>query len=138
MIDIEKLKKYFEMDRYCLKNGIVIEAIEEDYAACGVEVNENHLNAGDAVQGGLIFTLGDFAFALHANSKGELTVSQSADISYLKPAKSKKLSARAELISRGGRTCLYKVEIKDENGTLIAYMTVKGYILGKNPALTED
>jgi hypothetical protein len=33
---------------------------------------------------------------------------------------------------RGGKTSLYTVEVKDENGLLIAVASVRGYTVGDN------
>lgn len=55
-----------------------------------------HLNAAGTVQGGALFTLADFAFAVAANAGGVLTVSLQNSISFLRAAKPARLTARAE------------------------------------------
>lgn len=136
-MDIQKIRKFFEGDRFCLYNGITIDEVNEYYALCSVLVEDRHLNAGNVAQGGLLFTLADFAFAVHANSLGKLTVSSGADIDFVRPAMGKKLIAKAYPVSVGGRTCLYRAEVFDENG-IAAFVTVRGFIKGENPALKED
>lgn len=134
-MDIDKIRKFFEADRYCVYNGIEIAEVTEDYAVCRAVINNNHLNAGDGVQGGFTFTLADFAFAVHANARGKWTVSQNVNITYIKAPKGRVLYAKASPMHIGSRTVLYKVSVYDELGTDVAYVTANGYVLGDNLAL---
>ncbi|MFA5449669.1 MAG: PaaI family thioesterase [Clostridia bacterium] len=136
-MNINKIKEYFLADKFCAENGILIKELNNDFCICEVKIEERHLNAGNVAQGGLIFTLGDFAFAVHANSEGMTTVSQGADINYLKPGRGNYLFAKATPISRTARTAIYNVDITNEIGTLVAQMTVRGFVLGENPFLKE-
>ena len=85
-------------------------------------------NAGGAVQGGAIFTLADFAFAVAANSLGKMTVSVNNSISFISASKGKKLIAKATRLSNSKRLCFYNVSVTDDTGALIADMSVTGYI----------
>ncbi|MDR2267757.1 MAG: PaaI family thioesterase [Christensenellaceae bacterium] len=133
MIDVEATREYFKGDRFCLQNGIIIDSITEESAVCTVEIKDHHLNALDTVQGGLIFTLADFTFAVHAIASGKKTVLRSADITYIKPARGTKLIGKAIPISAGRNTCLYRAEIFDDRDVLIAYAVLNGYILESKP-----
>lgn len=135
MVDIEKLKKFFAKDRFCLENGITIAEVNEDCSVITVEVEDRHLNASNSAQGGLIFTLADFAFAVHANATGRRTVTQNASITYVRPATGKKLFAVAKPVHVGRTTCLYNVEVKDERDKTVAVVTVNGFVLDDNPEL---
>ena len=48
-----------------------------------MEIKDFHKNALDGVQGGAIFTLADFAFAVASNQDGAATVSLSNNITCL-------------------------------------------------------
>ena len=85
-----------------------------------MEVCEESLNGLGAVQGGAIFTLADLALAAAANSRGSKAVTQNSTISYLRPGSGRKLRAVATEVSRGRRTGLYEVEVRGENGKLVA------------------
>lgn len=74
------------------------------------------------------------AFALSANygylcSEGDKTITLSADITYIRPPKGKKLTATAKCLSRGKRISLYLVAVTDNMGTLVAEVSEKGYVI---------
>ncbi|WP_082903241.1 PaaI family thioesterase [Christensenella timonensis] len=127
-MDIERVKKFFEMDRFVKGLGIVIDSAGEGECVCSALIEDKHLNAGNVVQGGMIFTIADFTFAVAANCKHGNVVSLSNNITYNRPPKGKKLIASAKEISATRRTCLYEVEVCDELGTNVAYVTVTGFI----------
>lgn len=137
MLDTELLRKYFYDDRFCRFNGIIIDEVNEDYCTVSVNAEDRHLNANNGVQGGLIFTLADFAFAVHANRNGIAVVSQSAGISYLRVAKGTKIMAKAVPLHTGRKTVVYNVEVTDDTGAFIAAVTVNGTVLGANPAFEK-
>jgi acyl-CoA thioesterase len=132
--DIDKVRAFFRGDRYLMMTGITIDEIGEDAAVLSFEIVDGlHHNAGGVVQGGATYTLADSAFAVASNvghlARGEkkMTVSQSASISYLKPAKGKRLIAKAGKVSGGNRVSVYSIEVTDEHGTLVALMTGNAY-----------
>lgn len=128
MPNIEKLKQFFAKDLFALSLGIEIVDIKEHQATCELILKETHYNAGESVQGGVLFTLGDFAFAVASNSAGFLTVSLNNTISYFSPPKGNKLTATATRLNSTKRTCIYEVSLLDTYDTLVAKMTVTGYI----------
>ncbi|MDR2133219.1 MAG: hypothetical protein LBP30_07740, partial [Clostridiales Family XIII bacterium] len=69
-IALDKCRKFFGADRFAANAGIVIDAVNDDEVVCSMEIRDMHLNAGNIVQGGAIFTLSDFAFAVHSNLRG--------------------------------------------------------------------
>lgn len=129
MLDLENVRAQFAADRYAAHSGIVIEQADEGYARCVMAIQPYHLNALDSVQGGAIFTLGDFAFAVASCCGKQKAVSLANQISYMKPAKGKQLIAEAKVISSGRRACFYDVRITDELGTPVATMTVNGFVV---------
>lgn len=129
---LEKVKAFFAKDRFAMENGIEIIAAEPGYAKCRCPILPRHLNAGGTVQGGMVFTLGDFCFAVAANCMGNLTVSLDNTISFHRPAKGNLLLAEAKVVSSGKTTCFYQVSITDDLGTQVATMTATGYQKGEN------
>lgn len=107
--------------------GAAIDAVTENGAVCSVTLGRRHLNGAKAVMGGAIFTLADFAFAVAANYKEDITVTQTSQITYLGSPKGKRLIAEAKLVKSGRKTCFYTVEVKDELGTDVAFVTATGF-----------
>ncbi len=130
MADIEKVKAYFMQDKFAMDMGIEILQADAEESVCAFDIAPGHLNAGGTVQGGAIFTLADFTFAVAANCEGRHTVSQSSSITFIKPGKGKRLFARAKKVSSGGRTCHYSVYVTNEDEILVAHITVNGFIVG--------
>lgn len=131
MIEIEKLREFFKKDRFAMGIGTVIEEVAPGRAVCSLTPTEQHLNAGDAVQGGAIFTLADFAFALASNCEGEMTVSLENSISFIAPPKGK-ITATATVYKKTGKIAFCDVVVHDERERLVAKMSVCGYRKGIN------
>ena len=129
-MNLEQLRALFATDYFATELcGIQIDEVSAHGAKCSMPLKRQHLNSNGTVQGGAIFTLCDTAFSVAANAGDRLTVSRSADITYVKPGQGTCLYAQAEEISRGGSTCLYRVSVFDDQHTLIAHMTGNGYFL---------
>lgn len=126
-IKLEEVQERFSHDRFATVNGAVVEAVDEGYARCVMELNDTHRNALGAVMGGAIFTLADFAFAVASNWNKEPRVSLNASISFLGRAKGSRLIAEARKIREGRKTCYYEVTVTDELGSQVAHMTSNGF-----------
>ena len=124
----EELCAFFADDRFALEVcGITIDHVDEEYAQCSMPITPMHLNAGGVAQGGAVYTLCDTTFAVAANARGVLTVSQNAAIHYLRPATGSRLRAQARCIGGGRATCLYRVDVWDDRERLVAFATVTGF-----------
>ncbi|MFI3277376.1 MAG: PaaI family thioesterase [Rikenellaceae bacterium] len=120
-MDFEKLKELLKKDYFATQMGAEITEISEGGAVTVLEVNGNHLNAGNITQGGVVFTLGDYAMAAAANSRGKLAFSIQNDIKYLlSTTKGAKLRAVAREVSLGRTISNYAVEVFDQDNRLIA------------------
>jgi acyl-CoA thioesterase len=130
---IDTCRDFFGADRFAANAGITIDAVSEDEVVCSMEIRDMHLNAGNVVQGGAIFTLSDFAFAVHSNLRMlrgadvGVTVGQSCGISYLKSPKGSKLIAKSTCLSKGRTMSVYRVAIEDDLGNRISEMHGNGF-----------
>ncbi|MDR1766188.1 MAG: PaaI family thioesterase [Lachnospiraceae bacterium] len=129
------IKDFFENDKYLKLTGVVMESVDPEADSCrlSLKVGPEHINAGHKVQGGAIYTLADSAFAVASNARhlaqGEkrLTVNQSASISYTcagEPGST--LYADASKISGGKRASVYRIDVTDDRGRLVATMVGNG------------
>ncbi len=126
MKTIDELREFFSRDRYVMISDIEIVKATEEEAICKVDIKDKHLNAGDVAQGGLIFTLADFTFAVHANITA-FTVTQSATINYIRAPKGSTIYATAKKLGETRTSCVYRVEVTDDIGTIVAEMQAQGY-----------
>lgn len=123
----ESLIKNVMNDRFAKLIGIELVEVHEGYALTRLKLREDHLNGVDMVQGGVIFTLADYAFAAASNSGSCTTVGLNVNITYFKSPSGKTIQAEAREISVQNRVSGYHVDILDEDGTLIACFSGLGY-----------
>ena len=141
--ELDSIKTFFEGDVYALKTtGIVIEEANAGYAVCSMVPGEKHVNADGVVQGGALYTLADFCFAVAANADSLVktgkprTVTFSANIVYLRPARlNEKLIATAKCVKDGRTAVYYEVNITTEENKdkIICAFTVNGMNAHQNP-----
>lgn len=131
MSTLEEIRERFQNDRFATDStGIIIDLAEPGKAVCSLTLEERHMNANNVPMGGVIFTLADFVCAVAANGySGNTTVSQNVSITFLSPAKGKRLIAEASCLREGRTTALYTADVRDEIGTYVAHAVVNGYVI---------
>lgn len=114
------LDRVLTRDRFARLLGIRVEELRAGYARASLAVEERLFNGVDILQGGAVFTLADYAFALAGNTHETVAVGIESSISFLKPIRGGTLFAEAEEISLSKSLGSYVVRITDENGDLAA------------------
>lgn len=125
--NIDEAREFFKGDTFAMANGMTIDELLDDGCICSMKLRGDHRNAMGGVMGGVIFTLGDFAFAVASNNDHKGTVALSVNINYLSSSKGTKLFARSTCIKSGRTTSVYQVSITDDLGKDIALFTGTGY-----------
>lgn len=128
-MDTGTLKEIFRADRFAAHVGIEILEGGEGRARTRLTLQPHHLNGLGSVQGGVLFTLADLAFAVAVNSRGVKATGLSASINWLKPAREGVLFAEAVEVSCARRIATYSVRVTDAAGALIATFHGTGYRL---------
>jgi len=126
-LETQALKDFFLHDEFARQNGIEIIDIGKGYARTQVHIEPRHLNAGGGVQGGVLFTLADLAFAAATNSHGTLTVTTTANITFVRGAKAGIITAEAHELVNHRHLPFCEVHVTDESGNLLAIFTASGY-----------
>lgn len=126
---LEEAQKFFENDTFATNNGMKIESINEDGCVCGMDITKDHRNAYGGIMGGVIFTLGDFAFAVASNNVHTPTVALNVNINFLSSSKGTHLTATAKCVKSGRTTSVYNVMITDEFDKEVAMFIGTGYKL---------
>lgn len=124
---IDELNQCFAEDHFARRQGIEIAKVSAEGAVCTLLLGDGHRNAFGGAQGGLLYTLADFAFAVAANSERLATATLDSTIHFLRPVAQGKLTARAKLKNRSRAICVYTVDIMAEDGALVATATMTGY-----------
>ena len=126
--DLESAKEFFKGDLYATEvTGIEILEAGPGRSKVGLTITPQHRNAAGAVMGAVYFTMADFAFAVAANFGHGITVTTSSDIQFLTGTKGNTLFAETACVKEGNHTCLYRTEVRDDLGTLVALVTASGY-----------
>ncbi|HHU86790.1 MAG: PaaI family thioesterase [Pelotomaculaceae bacterium] len=118
---LEEGKKRLAKDAFARLLGIELTEIRPGYASATLKVTPDLLNGEGLTHGGAIFGLADLVFAAASNSHGNLALALNVNISFLKATRGGAVLtavAREESLTR--KTGLYRLEVRDENGELIA------------------
>lgn len=128
MNEQKAIKNFFKKDKFVELAGIEIIEVNETEAVVSAEIKPEHLNANGCVQGGMLYTLADFAFAVLGNFIHPVTVTQSGHINYLRPAFTKKIVATAKETERAGKNSICEVLVRDEAGQVVCVCNFNGFI----------
>lgn len=128
---LEQTRSRMEKDALAKHLGIELLEMRPGYARAGMKVTLELLNGIGVTHGGAIFTLADYAFAAASNAHGPVAVALNVNIHFLKATtKGMTLTATAKEENLTRKTGLYRLEVKDESGQLIAL--AEGLVYRKN------
>jgi acyl-CoA thioesterase len=102
--------------------GMELDELGDGRAQVRMTVVEWMLNGHGMCHGGFVFSLADTAFALACNSRSETTVVAAAcDVVFVAPAQlGDVLVAEAQERTRFGRSGIYDVTVRREDGAIVA------------------
>ena len=116
VVDLMTADKFVE---FC---GITLDEIGPGYAKTSVTIDNRHLNGAGIIQGGVLFTLADYALASAANSREKVSVSIETSMSFIKGVSSGRVFAMAKEVSCGRTLARYDVPVTTEDSTVIAML----------------
>jgi acyl-CoA thioesterase len=117
---MSSLKEFLQRDEFVKHCGIELVSFTPGHAITRMVVQPWHLNAVGIIQGGAIFTLADYAFAVASNAHGTVAVGINVSITYMKSAKSGALTAEAREVALNPKLATYNVDVRDDSGGLLA------------------
>jgi acyl-CoA thioesterase len=123
-------------DRASKALGMCVDAIGPGTATLTMAVREDMLNGHDLCHGGLITTLADSAFAFSCNAYNEVTVASGFDVNIIAGARlGDVLTARAQEVSRAGRTGVYDITVSNQRGETVAAFRGRSYAMKGKPVV---
>ena len=126
----------FARDRAAQSLAMRITHIAPGEATIEMAVRGDMLNGFDTCHGGYITTLGDTAFAYACNTRNEITVASGLSVDFVAPGRpGDVLVAEAKELSQAGRTGVYDVTIRNQQGQLIALFRGKSYSMKGKPTV---
>jgi acyl-CoA thioesterase len=129
------LKESLQRDAFVKHCGIELVSFAPGHAVTRMAVESWHLNAVGIVQGGAIFTLADYAFAVASNAHGTVAVGINVSITYMKSARTGTLTAEAREVALNPKLASYTVDVTDEAGCLLAVF--QGLVYRKQQAIGQ-
>lgn len=116
------INAHIQNDAFARFLGAAVTIVAPGHSRVTLTVTEQMTNFHGMTHGGVVFALGDLAFAAAGNSRGQVAVALNVSICFLNPSKvGDRLVAEARECHLGGRTGLYEITVVEEKtGTLIA------------------
>lgn len=107
-------------DAFARTAGLEVIAAEPGRATVRMPVRENLLNGHGNLHGGALFTLADYAAAVASNMYGDATMALDGSISFLNAVRGGSVTAVAKTVKAGRRIKFQTVDIRDDDGVLVA------------------
>ena len=117
-----RIKAYVRNDPFAKLLGAEVEIVKPGHSRATLTVTEDMVNFHGSTHGGVIFSLGDMAFAAASNSRGQTAVALNVGINFIKATVSgDRLVAEAQEQSQSGPMAVYDITIREERtGAVIA------------------
>jgi acyl-CoA thioesterase len=121
----------YAQDRASQGLGMRLDEIRPGHACMSMAVREDMLNGHLSCHGGFIFALADSAFAFACNSYNLNAVGAGCSIDYLAPARAGDvLTAEASEQALSGKSGVYDVQVRNQDGKLLALFRGKSLRVG--------
>ncbi len=118
----------YTRDRASQSLGMNVTGVRPGFAQVTMQVRADMVNGHGLCHGGLIFALGDSAFAFACNTYNEATVGAAASIDFLAAARvGDMLTAEARELWRTPRNGLYEIVIFNGHGERLALFRGRSY-----------
>ncbi len=118
----QKINEYIQCDPFARFLGANVEVLKPGHSRVTLTITDDMVNFHGTTHGGVIFALGDMAFAAASNSSGQTAVALNVAINFLKATNSgDRIVAEAAEQTASGPIALYDITIRDDRtGELIA------------------
>ena len=128
MTEEEYVRRFFDDDGFVKLLGMEILELSEERAVVRAAIHREHLNANGSAQGGMLYSVADYAFALYANYQHPMTVTQGGSIRYVRAACTKYVTAVAKETVRAGHNTVSEVIIYDDQGEIVCVCNFNGFV----------
>jgi len=118
----KQIHDHIQRDPFANLLGAKVEILGPGHSRVTLTVRDDMVNFHGFTHGGVIFSLGDIAFAAASNSRGQTAVALNVAVNFLKATTiGARLVAEAREQHAGGPVALYDITITDERtGELVA------------------
>jgi len=118
----QKINERIQRDPFTRLLGAKVEILKPGHSMATLTITDDMVNFHGTTHGGVVFALGDIAFAAASNSHGQTAVALNVGINFLKATSSgDRLIAEAIEQTTNGPMALYDIIIRDDRtGELVA------------------
>lgn len=114
MVDPTSLERIVN-DPYTQFLGATLEVVEPGFCRASLTVTQEMLNFHRITHGGIVFSLGDIAFAAASNAAGQKALAMNVTVSFLRPTGvGDLLLAEAREIESVGTAMLYEISVTEK------------------------
>lgn len=131
----EEMLEYFGPNHFAVNQGVEIDSVTAEKAVVSLVLRDTQKNSYGQAQGGIIFTMADYAFGVASCALHYGTVTLNGDIRYLRSVSGGKITATATLRMNARKICVYDIVVVDEEGHELATSCITGY---KKPDARND
>jgi len=118
---LEIVQRMLEKDAFTRELGMELLEIDAGRCALRMQVKASMTNGFGIAHGGITYSLSDSAMAFASNAHGNLAMSIETSISHVKKAVlGDVLTAHCKELSRGKTVGRYEVEVKNQQGLVVA------------------
>ena len=118
----------YERDRASQALGMRLAGVRPGWAQVVMPVRPDMVNGHGVCHGGIVFALGDSAFAFACNSYNDSTVAAAASIDFLIAVRAgDELTAEATEVWRTRRNGIYEISIRNQRGERVALFRGRSY-----------
>ena len=111
------INAYVQKDPFANHLGAKVEILSPGHSRVSLTVTENLLNFHGTTHGGIVFSVGDIAFAAAGNSRGQTAVALNMTISFLRATQAGDiLVAEAKEQDLNGPIALYDIIVTEQKG----------------------
>ncbi len=118
----QNINEFIQRDPFARMLGAHVEITKPGCSRVTLTITEDMVNFHGNTHGGVIFALGDMAFAAASNSRGQTSIALNVGITFMKAtATGDRLVAEAAEQSDAGPVALYDITVRDDRtGELVA------------------
>lgn len=132
MMDLDELLREAERSPYYRLLNMKIDEVKGGYARLTMNIEEKHLQFLKTVHGGAIASLADSAAAWATGGSTDfknIPLTVEMKINFLAPVESGQLVAEAKTIHKGSKISVSDVEVKTDEGCLVAKSLVTYFLV---------
>lgn len=133
-IATRKAQELTDSNAFAVFNHLEVEHVEPDYAVIRLNIRPESKNPAGFVHGGMLANMADNAAGYAAHSDGRTYVTQSSHLNYVHNQTSGVIRAEGRVLHRGKTVCLTRVDIRGEDGALLATGELSYFCVGQGLA----